>query len=173
MLFALAHPTRVSRLALVAPAAGTREDREAFERRFAERSRAPGIVAARDALTTSGLRERDAELYRRRMFELSVAGYFKDPADAAGLTPFRVTGRTQDAVWQSLGDYDFTAELAALDLPCLIIHGRYDPIPQAAAERSARALKARLEIFPESGHAPHVEETERFVSVLDAFLPRA
>ena len=172
MLFAIHHSTRVSRLALVAPAASTREHRAAFERRFAERSRAPAVVAGREALRESGLRERDPERYRQRLFELSVTGYFRDPADAARLTPFRVTARTKDEVWQSLGDYDVTPELEALDIPSLIVHGAHDPIPIESSERSARALEARLEVFQESGHAPHVEETDRFVTVLNAFLPR-
>jgi pimeloyl-ACP methyl ester carboxylesterase len=31
---------------------------------------------------------------------------------------------------------------------------------------------ARLVVFEDSGHALYAEETERFVAVLDAFLPR-
>ena len=75
-------------------------------------------------------------------------------------------------MWQSLGDYDVTPELEALDIPSLIVHGAHDPIPIESSERSARALEARLEVFQESGHTPHVEETDRFVTVLNAFLPR-
>src|SRR2546426_6028530 len=37
---------------------------------------------------------------------LSVAGYFRDPSRAAEMTPFRVTARTQDAEWESLGAYE-------------------------------------------------------------------
>lgn len=171
LLFAVHHPGRVARLALVAPAAGSRADREAFERTFAERSHDPRIVRLRNELAASGLRQRDPEGYRRRQFDLAVAPYFRDPGDASRLTPFRVTGRTQDAVWRSLGDYDITPQLAALDVPALVIHGRHDPIPLASSERTAGALRARLEIFEHSGHVPHVEETERFVAVLDQFLP--
>jgi proline iminopeptidase len=173
LLFAVHHAGRVGRLALVAPAAARREDRDAFERRFAERSRDPRITGARAALMSSGLRERDANAYRKRLFELSVAPYFRDPADASRLTPFRVTARTRDAVWQSLGDYDVTPRLGGLRVPALVIHGRHDPNPLESSERLAHALGARLEIFEASGHVPHVEETQRFVAVLDAFLPRA
>jgi proline iminopeptidase len=172
MLFAVNHPHRVARLALVAPAAARREDRYAFEQRFAERARDPKIRAAREALHSSGLRERDPQAYRRRLFELSVAPYFRNPAEAARLTPFRVTARTQDAVWRSLGDYDLTTELEALRVPALVLHGRHDPIPLASSERVARALSAPLVILEASGHAPHVEETERFVAALDQFLPK-
>ncbi|HXV85632.1 MAG TPA: alpha/beta hydrolase [Gemmatimonadales bacterium] len=173
MLFAAHHPGRVARLALVSPAAATRSDRATFERRFAERSRDPRILQARADLARSGLRERDGEAYRRRQFELSVAPYFRNPADASRLTPFRVTARTQEAVWQSLGDYDITPQLEDLDVPALVLVGRHDPIPLESAERAARALRARLEILESSGHVPHVEETDRLVRLLDEFLPRS
>jgi proline iminopeptidase len=173
LLFAAEYPERVERLALVAPAAATRQDRDEFERRFAERARDPRIAAAREALQSSDLRERDPEAYRRKLFELSVAAYFRDPAAARHLTGFRVTGRTHDAVWQSLGDYDVTARLARLAVPALVVIGRHDPLPLASAERVAGALAAPLVVLEQSGHAPHVEETERFVTVLDGFLPAA
>jgi pimeloyl-ACP methyl ester carboxylesterase len=45
-------------------------------------------------------------------------------------------------------------------------------IPLWTAEDTARRLGAELSIFEHSAHVPHVEETDRFVAVLDAFLPR-
>jgi proline iminopeptidase len=171
MLYAIEHPDRVARLALVSPAAATAKGRQEFEKRFAERMRDPRIVRAREELQRSGLNERDPDAYRRRLFELSVAGYFHDPEQARNLTPFRVTGRTQDAVWKSLGDYDLSDRLAGLSIPTLVIHGRHDPIPLSSAEQTAKALKARLEVFQHSGHVPYVEEFEKFVDVLEEFLP--
>ncbi|MEN8164955.1 MAG: hypothetical protein ABFS37_12560 [Acidobacteriota bacterium] len=39
----------------------------------------------------------------------------------AGSPPaFRITGRTQTAVWESLGDYDLRDGLRQLDVPALI-----------------------------------------------------
>lgn len=172
MLFATRHPARLERLALVSPAATTREGRRAFEERFAERMNDPRVVRAREELRQSGLRERDPEAYRRRAFELSVAGYFKDPERASGLTPFRVTGRTQKAVWDSLGDYDLDADLRGVDVPALIVHGQHDPIPLETARHTADVLGATLEVV-DAGHVPHVEAFDRFVEVLDAFLPRS
>jgi proline-specific peptidase len=170
LLHAIEHPDRIARLALVSPASTTAEGRREFERRFAERMRDPRIQGAREALQQSGLRERDPEAYRQRLFELSVAGYFRDPENARHLTPFRVTGRTQDAVWQSLGDFDLTDSLSRISVPALVAHGWYDPIPVESAERTAGLLKARFEVFEQSGHVPYVEEFERFVQVVDAFL---
>lgn len=172
LLYAVSHPERVAGFALVSPAAPTAAGRAAFERRFAERARDPAIAAERERLRRSGLSESDPDAYRQRLFELSVAPYFHDPSRARDLTPFRVTSRTQDAVWRSLGDYDLREELASLSVRTLVLHGRYDPIPLESAEEVARLLRAPLVVFERSGHVPYVEETDRFVAVLDEFLPR-
>lgn len=171
MLYATRHPSTVARLALVCPAPARAADRRRFEAAFAARSRAPALVAAREALQASDLRTRDPEAYRRRLFELSVAGYFHDPERVHELTPFRITGRTQQAVWDSLGDYDLHDALRELRVPSLVLAGRDDPIPLDTAEATARSLHADLVVFDESGHCPHVEEPARFASTLDAWLP--
>jgi proline iminopeptidase len=177
VLYFLEHPERVERLALVAPAAMTVEYRRQFEEEFAHRMAAPEIKRERDALRGSGLRERDPAAYQRRAFELSVAGYFHDFHDARNLTAFRVTARTQEAVWKSLGDYDLRPQLRALESrvpspPSLIIHGTFDPLPIAGSRELAALLKARLKELP-VGHCPHVEATAEFVRTLDEFLPKA
>lgn len=176
LLFAATYPERVARLALVAPAPLDADQRRAFERRFAERQAQPGIMLGREELRRSGLRQRDPDAHQKRAFELAVAGYFKDPERARDLTPFRVTGRTQEAVWDSIASSDLRAdldELAELCIPALVIHGRHDPIPLEAAERVAHALcDARIEVLEDSGHVPHVEEFETFFRTLDDFLPR-
>lgn len=176
VLYYLEHPDRVARLALVSPASITARYREAFERTFAERMAAPEIVAARDALQASGLREHDPAKYQRRAFELSVAGYFHRFDDAAQLTPFRVTARTQQAVWASLGDYDLRPSLqrhaSRFPLPAsVVLHGTFDPIPIAGSRELSHLLQAPLVELP-VGHCPHVEATSEFVRAVDAFLPR-
>ncbi len=174
ILFALEHADRVARLALVAPAGTHPEIRTRFERTFAERQAAPAVAAAREALSRSGLRERDPDAFWRRAFELSVAGYFKEPSRAARLTPFRVAARAQQAVWASLDGMDLRPRLPGIRAETLVLHGRYDPIPLEASETLVGLLpRARLVVFEDSGHALYVEEPERFVAVLDDFLPRA
>lgn len=171
LLYAIEHPDSVARLALVCPAPATADARRRFEAAFAERSRAPAIVREREALGTSDLRTRDPEAYRRRLFELSVAGYFHDPRKVRDLTAFRLTGRTQQDVWESLGAYHLLAALEGLRIEALVIAGRHDPIPLDAPEAIAARLDGSLVIFEASGHCPHVEEPERFAEVLDAWLP--
>ncbi len=174
LLFALEHPDLVARLALVGPAPSYPEARAAYEAEFARRQAAPEVAEARAALSRSGLRERDANAFWKRAFELSVAGYFADPARAKDLTPFRVGARAQQAVGQSLRGLDLRPRLATIARPALILHGRHDPVPLDASDTLARLMpNARLVVFEDSGHALYVEETERFVEVLDPFLPKA
>ena len=172
LLYALEHPDRTERLALVSPAPVWRAARAEFERRLAERNAAPDILAERRRVQDGGLRERNAEEYRRRMFELSVAGYFHDWRMSDRLTPFRITGRTQQEVWDSLGDFDLRPMLASLHLPMTIAHGEDDPIPMETAEELARLTGAALHRVPQCGHVPYVEAPEAFVAALDDFLPK-
>ena len=171
LLYAIEHPDRIERLALVSPAPVWRAARAEFERRFAERSASPVITTMRDELRASGLATRDPEAYRRRAFELSVAGYFHDPARTRDLTPFRITGRTQQAVWESLGEYDLRPSLASLGFPALVVHGIEDPIPLESVRELADLLGAAFIPIPDCGHVPYVESPEAFFAALDPFLP--
>ena len=157
-------------LALIDPAPLTRQYRAEFEGEFARRQSGPRIQAMRAELAASGLRERDPEAYRQRAFELSVAGYFADPEEARDLTPFRVVGRVQQSVWESLGDYDLVESLAGLKVPALFVHGREDPIPLASSERGARAMDAPLVVLERCGHVPYVEQPAALFAALDEFL---
>ncbi len=176
LLYMLEHPERVERLALVSPASPTATYRRQFEEEFARRMAAPEIRQAREELRASGLREQDPAAYQRRAFELSVAGYFRDFRDAKHLTPFRVNARTQQAVWDSLGEYDLRPRLQehaspVPHPPSLVVHGTFDPIPIAGSRELAQILGADLVELP-VGHCPHVEATDEFVRALDEFLPQ-
>lgn len=176
VLYALEHPSRIARLALVSGAPLTAAWREEFERRFAARMAQPWIARSRAELSALGLAQRDPEKYRRMAFALSVAGYFHDPSRAREMTPFRVTERTRRAVWDSLGEYDLREQIR-LKFPngtaprSLLVHGIYDPMPIEAARETAALLSTGV-VELGTGHAPHVEATEAFVRVLDGFLPR-
>jgi proline iminopeptidase len=167
---AVAGPTP-ARLVLIDPAPVTRAFRARFEANVAERQANASIQRVREELASSGLRERDPEAYRQRAFELSVAGYFADPRRARDLTPFRVIGRVQQQVWESLGDFDLLQRVEQVECPVLILYGRQDPIPFEASEALARALPdARLVVLEHSGHVPYVEAPDALFSAIQRFL---
>lgn len=159
-----------ARLALVDPAPASRAFRVRFEAEFAARSAGPAIRAMRADLEASGLRERSPAAHRQRAFELSVAGYFAHPERAADLTPFRVTGRVQQQVWESMGDFDVVAALEGMRPEALVVHGAQDPIPLASSAGIARAIGARLVVLDDCGHVPYVEQRDALFTVLRAFL---
>ncbi len=171
LLYATVHPDRVASLALISPAPATSRGRALFVQRFAARMANPWIVEQRAKLETSGLRHSDPAAFRQRAFELSVAPYFREPELAAGAKQFLIAARAREAAWRSLGEYDITSELGDLEVPALVIHGRHDSIPISTAECTAKLLNARFEVMENSGHLPFIEEFDRFVTLLDDFLP--
>jgi pimeloyl-ACP methyl ester carboxylesterase len=171
MLFAARRPERVRRLALASSAPPHQGYRPALDRAMAEAARSPWVVAEREALERSGLRESLPDEHRRRRFALSVAGYFADPRLAYGLTPFRVTARAADLLRAELGERDFSNEIDNLDgTRTLFLHGDRDPIDAALLEAVARRIGARFERIAGSGHVPYLEAPDPFFSILRGFL---
>jgi non-heme chloroperoxidase len=81
-------------------------------------------------------------------------------------------------LWALLGCYDgvmaadVRRDLRALTIPALVVHGRHDAyVSIEAAQWSADNINgARLVAFEDSGHAPFLDEPERFATVLEEFL---
>jgi proline iminopeptidase len=163
---------RPSSLVLIDPAPVSRAYREQFEAEFARRQKGSEIQRLRTELAASGLRDRDPEAYKQRAFELSVAGYFADPARARALTPFRVIGRVQQSVWSSLGDFDLRSRLTQLDVAALVVHGRQDPIPLASSASIADALGTSVVVIDDCGHVPYVEQPQSLFDAVREFLTR-
>lgn len=161
---------RAEAMLVIDPAPVSRRYRAVFEAEFARRQASPELQQLRQELAASGLRERDPEAYRQRAFELSVAGYFANSNAARNLTPFRVVGRVQQAVWDSLGDYDLVPHLSSVRCRALVVHGREDPIPLESSEGCARALGAQLVVLDRCGHVPYVEQPDALFEVAEAFL---
>ena len=73
----------------------------------------------------------------------------------------------------TLRDWDVRDRLGEIDVPTLVTAGRHDEATPLLAETIARGLSSsELVIFEQSAHMAHVEEPERFLEVLEAFLGR-
>jgi len=158
------------KLVLISPAPITRAWRNEFEGTLADRQRSPQIEAMRAELSASGLREHDIDAYRQRAFEISVAGYFADPRRASALTPFRVTGRVQQSIWESLGDFDLRDALRGVHTSVLVVHGRQDPIPLVSARAAAELLSGEIVVLDDCGHVPYVEQPQALFNSVETFL---
>jgi len=163
--------SKPSRMVLIDPAPLRMDFRKQFEAEFSRKQNGPEVKAMRDELAASGLREKDPVEYKQRVFELAVAGYFADPRNARNLTPFRINGRVQQSVWESIGaNYDLLSRLSPMDFPVLVVHGRDDPIPAASSIEGAKAMNAQLVLLDACGHVPYVEQPGPLFSALDEFL---
>ncbi len=175
--YAIRHPERVSRLVQVGavPPAKAIMDRQGDSR--GERVDAEAM-ADLNARINAGEFEDAPELLCRLYNELTLPSNFADP---------KLADRVPDVcVWEnewprnlwpyfgrllgSFGDWDLTAELAALEVPRLVIHGREDGIPLAGAEAWAAHGDARLLLLSPAGHFPFIERPEVFFPAVNAFL---
>jgi pimeloyl-[acyl-carrier protein] methyl ester esterase len=73
---------------------------------------------------------------------------------------------------EALAHGDQRPRLAAVRVPCLVLHGEADPIVPAGAARAVAASVAgsRLEIWPGVGHAPFLSRPGPFLDLLGGFL---
>jgi len=164
---------RVGALVLISSAAGWGDYHVRFKRELERRSSASDVMRMRAELEASGLAEADPAAYRQRRFDLSVAGYFRDPHHAADSTPFVVQAQAQQATWASLRGQGpaLRRSLETLSTPTLILHGRDDPVPLEWAEELASVMpRAELVVLENSAHVPYVEEAERTLGEIRRFL---
>jgi proline iminopeptidase len=167
---ALRHPQRVSRMVLVDTAASSGFRAESLE--VAQRRATPDMLQALDRLWTDTLTN-DVEFARDWRIVLPLYFHHLSRAeigDSAADLSFRLA--TRKAVLPTFADYDLTARLADIRAPALVTVGRHDWITSVGqAEVLANGLRtSRLDVLEHSGHLPFVEEPQRFLSVVNAWL---
>ncbi|GAC1629552.1 MAG: proline iminopeptidase-family hydrolase [Chloroflexota bacterium] len=84
-----------------------------------------------------------------------------------------MNGPSEFHVIGTLKDWDIVDRLGEIQVPALIISGRYDEATPVIAETVHCGIPgSRWVIFEHSAHMPHAEEAERFIQVVDDFLSR-
>jgi pimeloyl-[acyl-carrier protein] methyl ester esterase len=108
------------------------------------------------------------------IFAQPVSEACRGTADWASFEFARNDPETIGALWASLIGQDFRSMLGRIEHPTLIVHGAHSQLYGATtADHLASALPEGEAIeFPASGHAPHIEEPERFNSTIRAFADR-
>jgi L-proline amide hydrolase len=82
-----------------------------------------------------------------------------------GPSEFHVTG--------SIKDWQVTDRLGDIDVPTLLVSGQYDEATPALQETLRAGIPdCEWVLFEESAHLPHVEEPERYMAVVAAWLRR-
>ena len=88
---------------------------------------------------------------------------------------YGIIGRDADFfVSGDMMDTDFRKDLRGLQIPTLILAGRYDGVstPEYNIQYKIFMPQAQFEMFEHSGHNPYLEESEKFYKILDEFLAK-
>ena len=82
-------------------------------------------------------------------------------------------GPSEFCITGTLRDWDVTKRLCEIRVPALVLCGRDDEATPLLAETIHHGIPgSEMAIFEHSAHFPHIEETERYLQVLDQFLSR-
>jgi L-proline amide hydrolase len=82
-----------------------------------------------------------------------------------------MNGPSEFHVVGSLKDWTIVDRLPEIAVPTLVLSGAYDEAqPVCIAPYAELIPGASWEVFAESSHLPNVEEPERYVEVVEAFL---
>ncbi len=102
--------------------------------------------------------------YRAWFADAEMGGHFVPPV-ATSITGAAVAARLRR------DGYDWRAELRAVSIPTLVLHGEQDAIPASVAlELKALLPRATLSLIPDAGHMPFWETPERFFELVEAFV---
>jgi len=82
-----------------------------------------------------------------------------------------MNGPSEFHVIGALRTWDVTDRLPGIRTPTLVISGEYDEATPAVVRPLAEAIPhARWELLADASHCPHLEQPERFMSLVAAFL---
>ena len=182
-VYAAAHPDRVERLVLDAPAPPTLALRDALQDEFARRSRVR-FTPERRARIDRGLQAWSAASDPVRNCREVAMGfltlYQHDPGtklairgDVCAGPPEAVRRQlaVSAAIYRSMGDFDFRPAVRRVTAPVLVLYGETDAIPRAGAEGwAANFGDARLLVIPGTGHLVHIERPGLFFPAVERFL---
>ena len=95
-----------------------------------------------------------------------------DAALAANMQVFEaMNGPSEFHVVGSMRDWTIVGRLGAIAVPTLLVSGRHDEATPATVQPFADEIPdVRWTIFENSSHLPHVEEPEKCLAVVGAFL---
>ncbi len=82
-----------------------------------------------------------------------------------------MNGPSEFTITGTIRDIDLSPQLGRIQLPTLVLGGRYDEVTPTVADQIRNGIPgARGVTFPNSSHLPFWEEREAFLEVLDRFL---
>jgi proline iminopeptidase len=88
---------------------------------------------------------------------------------------YQMVGKDGDfIVGSDIGTFDYRKQLKDLNMPVLIVTGRYDrvAVPWMAVKFKEYCPQAQFVMFEKSGHNPQVEEPEKEFKIINDFLAK-
>jgi proline iminopeptidase len=172
LTYALRHPRRLSGLILCSGAPTL--DYPAVTQANATARSTPeqlGIVARMMSVPSAS----DEEMRRDWNAILPIYFHAFDPAIGKRMDENMIYGAAayNHGTAQCLPSYNVLTRLGEIGVPTLLLSGRHDWItpPKQGGERLRDGIPgAKIEIFEKSGHFPFIEENERFLATVRAFL---
>jgi len=172
--FAAAYPERVRRLVLCGAPAGLFPKIGVFLQLWAT----PGIGAL-----ISKIRFRDTETLRKRLFGSYLLHPERVAADLLDVALLGInlpgTADTNRAILQAVAtvrgwrpDMRLDGALAALTVPTLFVWGDSDQLSHAdiAHDLTTRMPDAHVNVIPDAGHIPHLDQPGPVAAALNEFL---
>ncbi|NOX83563.1 MAG: alpha/beta hydrolase [Alphaproteobacteria bacterium] len=85
-----------------------------------------------------------------------------------------LNAETMADLWESMAVQDFRKTIRLLNIPTLVIYGEQSQLyPEATSQFVASEIpNCEIASFPNSGHAPHLEEPDRFNERLITFIEK-
>lgn len=169
MAYAARHPDRIRRLVIADSAAPKIQDTAfLFKQIFPETTARQDAVAFGEELGDPGAVAASLHDYFTMLFYSAAA---RD-AMMARETSLVFRQKINRAVWTDAQRFDLNPELAKFRFPTLVVTGRYDfnVAPSVAYGIHKAVPESEFAVFEKSGHLPFCEESDLFVSRLEAFL---
>lgn len=174
MAFATAHPERVRRLVLVGAPAGLDRELPLFLRLWGN----PIVGRLIGKMKIS-----DVEKLRKLVFASLVAHPERLPRDllevalaAAALPGTGLTSRTMLQAVSTLSGWRdellMREDMAKADVPTAFVWGEKDSFasPASGHDLAARMADARVEVVPDAGHLPQLDEPNTIAALISDFL---
>jgi proline iminopeptidase len=177
--YAIAHPESIDKLILLSTAPVSSEDFSLMLKEGAVRM-APYQEELKVIRETKGFAEGDPEI-NEKYFRITFRSYFFNSRKEDLLNFYMspkalINGRkVSDLLEQNVFSkpFNFHDALKTLNMPTLIIHGDFDPIPHLTAQKIHEDIRGSTYILLRNcGHFPYVESPEDLFEYLGDFLQK-
>lgn len=175
MKYALNYSEQVDNLILVNSLSPDVDINQKNDIRLGNLMSADDIKARNQIMRTEAFKNSDPKAFEELM-HIGFGYLFADPNQLKNLTldlPSDYAAKSQQLGLLSadFSEYNYTEELASLQMPILLISGIKDPgVPLALNSLTAAIPEATIVGINDAGHFPFIEQPEEFISKVKTFL---